>query len=80
MIEAEKLFQIAVLLPATTVVGWFVGHWLDGRMSQHWIGVTGMLTGGVLGMFYVIRIAFLAFKESDARGGIATDDEPDEKK
>jgi F0F1-type ATP synthase assembly protein I len=79
IIQAEKLFQIAVLLPATTVVGWFAGHWIDGKLNQHWIGVTGMLVGGVLGMVYVIRLAMQSFRESDARGEIAKDDEPEEK-
>lgn len=79
IIEAEKLFQIAVLLPATTVVGWFAGHWIDGKLNQNWIGVTGMLLGGVLGMVYVIRLAMQSFKESDARGEVAKDDEPEEK-
>lgn len=79
IIESEKLFQIAVLLPASTVAGWFAGHWLDGKLNQHWIGVTGMLVGGVLGMVYVIRLAMQSFRESDARGEIAKDDEPEEK-
>ena len=75
--ESEKLFQIAVLLPATTIVGWFVGSWLDRHFGQHWIGITGMLVGGVLGMAYVIRLSLMAFKDEESSTDVAKDEKPE---
>ena len=65
MMEAEKLFQIAVLLPCSTVAGWLLGAWLDRVFHQGWIAVTGLLVGGVLGILYVVRLAFMSLKETE---------------
>lgn len=65
VIQAENLFQIAVLLPSSTIAGWLLGAWLDGRLHQNWIGLTGMLVGGILGILYVVRLAFQSLQQSD---------------
>jgi ATP synthase protein I len=56
LVQAEKLMQIAVLLPATAIVGWLAGAWLDGKFHQNWIGLAGILFGGILGLVYVVRL------------------------
>jgi ATP synthase protein I len=54
--RAEKLMQIAVLLPASACVGWLIGAWADKHFHQTWIGLVGILVGGILGLIYVIRL------------------------
>ncbi len=65
MMEAEKLIQIAVLLPCSTIAGWLLGAWLGRVFHQGWMGVTGLLVGGVLGILYVVRLAFLSLKDTE---------------
>jgi ATP synthase protein I len=75
LVEAEKLMQIAILLPSATFIGWLGGAWLDSLLHQHWIAIVGLLFGGVSGLVYVIRLAIAAEKktrdedESDDKAG-----------
>ena len=43
--------------PSAAFIGWLAGAWLDGRLHQHWIGIAGIVVGGVSGLIYVIRLA-----------------------
>ena len=54
--DAEKLMQIAILLPASAFVGWLAGAWLDSRFHQTWIALLGILFGGISGLVYVVRL------------------------
>jgi F0F1-type ATP synthase assembly protein I len=65
--EAERLMQIALLLPSAVFVGWLVGAWLDLRLHQSWITAAGMIFGGISGMIYVIRMVLDMGKRMDAR-------------
>ena len=56
-IEAEKMMQIALLLPSSAFIGWLAGAWLDRRLHQEWIGLAGIVCGGVSGLIYVVRLA-----------------------
>jgi F0F1-type ATP synthase assembly protein I len=59
-IEAERLIQIALILPCAVVVGWLVGAWLDTRLHQSWIALVGILVGGIAGLTGAVRIALAA--------------------
>ena len=37
IVRAERLMQIAFILPAAVVVGWLAGAGLDKWLHQHWI-------------------------------------------
>jgi F0F1-type ATP synthase assembly protein I len=63
-IQAERLMQIALLLPASVFVGWLAGAWLDSRLHQAWISVAGIVFGGVAGLVYVARLAMDASNSS----------------
>jgi hypothetical protein len=54
--DAEKLMQIAFLLPCSAFVGWLGGAWLDSKLHQTWIGMAGILFGGFSGLVYVVRL------------------------
>jgi F0F1-type ATP synthase assembly protein I len=66
LVEAEKMIQIAILLPSAAVIGWMFGAWLDGKLHQNWLGLVGLLFGGFSGLFYVIRLVTSAGNKSRA--------------
>ncbi len=57
IVEAEKLMQIALLLPSAAVIGWLIGAWLDHKLHQSWIAIAGIVFGCISGLVYVIRMA-----------------------
>ncbi len=63
-VQAERLMQIALLLPASAFVGWLGGVWLDDRLHQTWIGIAGIVFGGISGLVYVARLALAASGDS----------------
>lgn len=65
IVEAEKLLQIALMLPCAAVVGWLIGAWADKHFHQEWISIVGVVFGAISGLVYVIRMALHA--ERDAR-------------
>ena len=67
VIQAEKLMQIALLLPSAVGVGWLIGAWADNHFHQSWITIAGVVFGAISGLFYVIRMAITA--ERDSRTG-----------
>jgi ATP synthase protein I len=56
LVQAEKLTQIAVLLPSAAFIGWLAGAWLDSKLHQGWIGLAGVMLGGIAGLVYVVRL------------------------
>jgi F0F1-type ATP synthase assembly protein I len=71
--EAEKLMQIALLLPSAAVIGWLAGAFLDHKLHQDWMAIGGIVFGCVSGLVYVIRMAMAA--ERDSRTGSDGGDE-----
>jgi F0F1-type ATP synthase assembly protein I len=63
-VEAEKLLQVALVLPGAVAVGWGLGWWADSRLHQHWIAIAGIVFGSVAGLFYVIQQAVATEKKS----------------
>jgi ATP synthase protein I len=70
--EAEKLMQIALVLPSAAMIGWLAGAFLDSRLHQSWIAIFGVVFGCISGLVYVIRMAMAA--DRDSRSGAQTDD------
>jgi ATP synthase protein I len=60
IVEAEKLLQIALMLPCAAVVGWLIGTWADKHFHQTWIAIAGIVFGAVSGLVFVIRMALTA--------------------
>lgn len=72
LIQAEKMMQIALILPCAAFVGWLLGGWLGLRLHLPWLGLVGIVFGGVSGLVYVIRMAMDAVKapeEGDSKPG-----------
>jgi F0F1-type ATP synthase assembly protein I len=65
LVRAERLMQIAFILPTAVVVGWLFGYLLDKWLHQHWIYIVGILLGSVAGFVEVFHIVQKNEKESD---------------
>ncbi len=59
-VQAEKMMQIALVLPCAAFVGWLAGAWLDSHFHQSWIALVGIVFGGASGLVYAIRLAIAA--------------------
>lgn len=56
LVEAEKMMQIAILLPCAAFIGWLLGFWLGSLLHQPWMPTAGIIFGGVSGLVYVVRL------------------------
>jgi|SRR5580658_215075 ATP synthase protein I len=68
LIQAEKLMQIAILLPSAAFIGWLAGAWLDSKLQQSWMGLAGIVLGGISGLVYVVRLV-IATGNGSAKSG-----------
>jgi ATP synthase protein I len=64
LVEAEKLMQMAFVLPTALVICWAGGWWLAGRTHQKWIEIAGIVFGCIVGLVYVIQMAIAVEKKS----------------
>ena len=64
LVEAEKLMQIALLIPSSVGICWLIGSGLDSWLHQKWIAIAGIVFGGISGLTYVVRMALAAEKSS----------------
>lgn len=69
LVEAEKMMQIAILLPSSAFVGWLIGAWLDKTLHQSWISLAGILFGGISGLVYVVRLVISVKSNPKASSG-----------
>ena len=69
LVQAEKLMQIAILLPSAAFVGWLLGAWADKAWHQSWLGIAGMVFGGISGLVYVVRLVISS--GTDTKNGSA---------
>jgi ATP synthase protein I len=68
LIQAEKLMQIAFLLPCALLIGWGIGWWIDHHFHTHWATIAGLIFGLVSGMVSVIRMALSAGNPNSNKG------------
>jgi F0F1-type ATP synthase assembly protein I len=64
IVQAEKLLQVALMLPCAAVVGWLIGAWADKHFHQSWIAIAGIVFGAISGLVYVIRMALVAERDT----------------
>ena len=64
LVEAEKLMQIAFVLPAALLICWGAGWWLGNHFHQKWIEIVGVVFGCISGLVYVIQMAVTAEKNT----------------
>jgi len=54
-VQVGRYSELALMLPAGTVVGWLAGSALDRWLHTSWIGVVGLVLGSAAGLIEVIR-------------------------
>jgi ATP synthase protein I len=64
LLRAEKLTQIAFILPVSVFVGWALGALLDKWLHQHWIYLVGIIFGSVAGFIQIFRLIAASGKET----------------
>ena len=57
LVQAERLLQIAFILPCAMLIGWGAGWWLDHHFHMHWATLVGLIVGITAGMYSAIRMA-----------------------
>ena len=68
LVQAEKLMQIAILLPSAAFIGWLIGAWADRAFHQSWLGIAGIVFGGISGLVYVVRMVMSTGGKETGRG------------
>lgn len=71
LVQAEKLMQIAILLPSAAFIGWLFGAWADKALHTSWISVAGIALGGIAGLVYVVRLVLTSGDDKTGKGPIA---------
>lgn len=56
LVRAEKLTQIAFILPVSLVVGWVMGAGLDKWLHQSWIYLAGIVLGIAAGFVQILKM------------------------
>jgi F0F1-type ATP synthase assembly protein I len=74
LVQAEKMMQIALVLPSAVLIGWLGGMWLDKRLHQSWITLAGFILGSISGLASAIRMAMAgaADPKSEDKNGNGT--------
>ena len=78
-VQAEKVMQIALMLPCAAFIGWLIGFGLDHWLHQTWIAMIGIVVGILSGLVGAIRMAMVYAadpKEGGENGGGAGSGKP----
>jgi F0F1-type ATP synthase assembly protein I len=72
-VQAEKMIQIALVLPCAAFIGWLPGYWLDRHFHQTWMAIAGVVFGIIAGLVAAVRMATvyandLGMKKLDENG------------
>jgi len=54
-LQFGRYSQLAFVLPAATIAGWFLGSLLDRWLHTSWISVVGLLLGIAAGLIELLR-------------------------
>ena len=63
IVKAERLTQIAFVLPAAVLIGWGAGALLDKWLHTQWIYIVGVVFGAIAGMTEAVRQALHTSRE-----------------
>ncbi|MGO9258961.1 MAG: AtpZ/AtpI family protein [Bryobacteraceae bacterium] len=53
--RAAEYSSLALLLPASTLVGYFIGYWLDRQFGTTWLRIALLILGTAGGFVQLIR-------------------------
>jgi F0F1-type ATP synthase assembly protein I len=55
MASVARYSEMAFVIPAGVVAGYFVGRWLDSRFGTHALYIIGTILGAAAGLINVVR-------------------------
>ncbi len=55
-LQIARYSQIGFMLPAATLIGWFLGSLLDKWLHTTWVYIAGLVLGMVTGFVELIRM------------------------
>jgi ATP synthase protein I len=55
-LQIARYSQIGFVLPAATLIGWFLGALLDKWLHTNWIYIAGLVLGMITGFVELIRM------------------------
>jgi F0F1-type ATP synthase assembly protein I len=67
-VQAEKMMQIALMLPSAAFIGWVIGYGLDRWLHQTWIAMIGIVVGILSGLVGAIRMAMVSMADPKPGG------------
>jgi F0F1-type ATP synthase assembly protein I len=56
VVKADRMLELALMLPAAVLVGWLIGVGLDRWLHQHWIYLAGIFVGIGSGFLEIFRL------------------------
>jgi F0F1-type ATP synthase assembly protein I len=62
-VQVARYSQLAMALPAATVVGWLIGYLLDKWLHTTWLYLVGLLLGIAAGFVELVRTVTRSEKE-----------------
>ncbi len=63
-VQFARYSQLAIALPAATVIGWIIGYLLDRWLHTTWLYLVGLLLGIAAGFIELIRAVTSSEKKS----------------
>lgn len=78
LVQAEKMVQIAFILPCAAFIGWLGGDWVAHRMGQKWPIVAGVIFGAAAGLVSAIRLALNTLNDPSVQSDESPQKENDE--
>ena len=69
LVQAERLMQIALVLPCALLIGWALGWSVDHFLHSHWGVIAGLILGIISGMVSAVRMALDAGKAKKSNEG-----------
>lgn len=67
-IQAEKMIQVALMLPCAGFIGWAIGAGLDRWLHQTWISMVGIVLGIIAGLVGAIQMAIASAADPKHKG------------
>ena len=63
LVKLARYSEIGFIIPASILLGFFLGRLLDYWLHTKWLYLIGLLFGAAVGFWQVIKMALSAFKD-----------------
>jgi len=63
LVSLVRYSELGFIIPASVLLGFFLGKLLDYWLHTRWLYLAGLLFGAGVGFYQVIRMALRAFKD-----------------